>query len=165
MWIIDTLSRILHVGTAITLVGGSAFILFVVVPAANRLADDVRDGLVSDVWQRWKRFVHPGILIFLLTGFYNYLRAIEKHEGDSLYHALVGTKILIGLVVFFIAAALVGKSQALESIRQNRTKWLRIMILLAIVIVAISGFVKVRGVPDQAPQATAGATPASVDQP
>jgi hypothetical protein len=59
----------------------------------------------------------------------------------------MGVKILLALGVFFIAAALVGRSPALEPIRQNRAKWLRVLVALALIIVCISGFLKVRGLP------------------
>ena len=142
---LDIASRIVHVGTAITLVGGSTFILLVLMPSTRELADDARDKLSAAVMGRWKRFVHAGVLLFLVSGFYNYIRAIPNHKGDGLYHALLGTKMILALGVFFLAAALVGRSPALEGIRANRGKWLRLLVFLAAVIVCISGFVKVRG--------------------
>lgn len=148
MEIVDILSRILHVATAITLVGGSAFTAFVLLPSAKELPDDAHQQLAGAVKQRWKRIVHPGILLFLITGFYNYFRAVPLHKGDGLYHALVGTKIILAFAVFFIAAALVGRSEKLEPIRTNKAKWIKILVLLATVIVSISGFVKVRGIVD-----------------
>ena len=147
MLIIDIVSRIVHVGTAITLVGGSVFTLLVLMPSASQLADDAHNQLAANIKSRWKRFVHLGVLLFLLSGFYNYYRAFDGHRGDALYHALVGTKMLLAFAVFFIAAALVGRSEKLEPIRQSRGKWLTILVLLAATIVAISGFVKVRGIP------------------
>ncbi len=53
---------------------------------------------------------------------------MEKHKGDGLYHALVGTKILLALGLFFIASALVGRSAAFESMRASRAKWLKVMV-------------------------------------
>lgn len=145
MWAIDVLSRVVHVGTAIVLAGGSAFLLLVLLPALRELTEPARETLSSAVTSRWKRFVHVGIALFLLSGFYNYFRAIPLHRGDGLYHALVGTKMLLAFVLFFLAAALVGRTAKLESIRRDRGKWLKVIVLLAVVIVAISGYVKVRG--------------------
>ncbi|MEM9585781.1 MAG: hypothetical protein AAGA03_00755 [Planctomycetota bacterium] len=143
---LDTLSRITHVLTAITLVGGSIFTLMVLMPAAKTLSQDSHDQLRDAIGGRWKRFVHGGIGLFLLSGFYNYVRAIPAHKGDGLYHALLGTKMLLALGVFFLASALVGRSQGLARIRQNRGKWLKVLVAIAVVIVSISGYVKVRGV-------------------
>lgn len=148
MWIIDIVSRIVHVATAITLVGGSIFTLFVLLPSAKELSEESHAKLAAAVAGRWKRFVHIGVLLFLVSGFYNYIQAIPDHRGDGLYHALLGTKMLMALVVFFLAAALVGKSPKLEPIRRNRAKWLKVLVLIAATIVTISGFVKVRGAAD-----------------
>ena len=142
---IDVLSRIVHVGTAITLVGGTAFLRLVLIPIAERLPEDTHRQLSDAVQSRWKRFVHAGILLFLLSGLYNYMRAIPSHKGDGLYHALIGTKILLALAVFFIASALVGRSPALEPMRRAKRRWLAVLLALAIAIVCISGYLKVRG--------------------
>ncbi|TWU39941.1 hypothetical protein Q31b_32570 [Novipirellula aureliae] len=144
MFTLDVVSRIVHVATAITLVGGSAFLLFVLMPAAKQLEEAPHQQLSKLVMGRWKRFVHAGILLFLLSGFYNYYRAIAKHDGDGLYHALIGTKMLLALGIFFLASALVGNSAAFEGIRKNRAKWLGWVVFLAAIIVIISGYVKVR---------------------
>jgi len=148
MQILDTLSRIVHVGTAITLIGGSLFMLLVLMPAARQLSGDAHDKLAAEIQSRWKKFVGIGVVLFLVSGIYNYAQAIPNHKGDGLYHALIGTKIILSLVVFFIAAALVGRSPKLEPMRQNRRRWLTVLVLLATIIVAIAGFAKVRGVPD-----------------
>lgn len=142
--ILDAVSRFAHVGTAIALVGGSIFMRFVLMPAANQLPTDAHDHLRAAVLAKWKRFVHGGIALFLLSGFYNYMRLMGAHKGDKLWHMLVGIKILLAFVVFFVASALVGKSKSFEALRQQRAKWLGIVVLLALVIVAMSSFLKVR---------------------
>jgi len=151
---LDILFRWAHVGTAIVLLGGSVFMRFVLMPSADTLDDDTHAGLRSQVMGRWKRFVHMGILLLLVSGFYNYLVVmIPKHKGDGLYHALLGTKILLALGIFFLASALVGRSAKFEALRANRGKWLLVIVLLGAVIVAISGFLKVRPIPTKAPAA------------
>ena len=109
----EVISRWIHVGTAIVLVGGSVFMRFVLMPAASELPEDQHEALKKRVLGRWKRFVHTGILLFILSGGFNYFRAMPFHKGDKLYHPLIGTKILIALVIFFLISALVGKSAGL----------------------------------------------------
>lgn len=145
MFALDVLSRIIHVGTAITLIGGSAFMLLVLLPSAKLISDEAHETLAKAVTGRWKRFIHGGILLFLLSGFYNYVRAIPNHKGDGLYHGLLGVKMLLAFAIFFLASALVGRSAAFNKIRENRGKWLKVIVLFAAIIVGISGFVKVRG--------------------
>jgi hypothetical protein len=144
-----SLTRILHVGTAIVVVGGTFFIRFVLFPAATQnLSEDVHARLRSAVTGTWKKIVHAGIGLFILTGGINYYRVIAegKHKGDALYHALLGTKIILALVIFFIASALVGRSPAFEGMRRKAPQWMLVNLLLAAIIIAVSGFLRVRGI-------------------
>lgn len=142
---LDIFSRWVHVGTTIVLVGGSVFMRFVLSPAAASLPEAEHNALRERVIGTWKRFVHAGILLFLLSGFYNYLAVTRpKHDGDKLYHILMGNKILLAFIVFFIASALVGKSAAFQKMRDKRNTWLAVLVLLSAVIVGIAGFLKVR---------------------
>jgi hypothetical protein len=146
--ILYSVSRILHVATAIVVVGGTFFVRFVLFPAAaQNLTEDVHARLRSAVMAKWKRMVHVGIGLFLLTGGLNYYRVFAKgtHPKDPLYHALLGTKIILALVIFFLASVLVGRSPAFEGLRRSAPRWLLVNLLLAAVIIAISGFLRVRG--------------------
>ncbi len=145
--LLDTLSRFVHVSTAIVLVGGSIFMLWVLMPAALQISSSEHDKLRGLVVARWKRFVHLGIALFLISGLYNYMQAIPKHKGDGAYHALLGTKMLLAFAVFFIASVLVGRSTKFEAMRNARGKWLAIIILLSAIIVGISSYVKVNHPP------------------
>lgn len=142
IWI-DVVSRWFHVGTAIVLLGGAVFTRFVLLPSAMELSDAEHDKLRSGVLGRWKRFVHAGIALLLLTGFYNFIRAIPGHKGQGLYHALIGTKILLAFAIFFIASAMVGRSSMAQAMRKNALRWTGLIVLLGAVIVAISGYAKV----------------------
>ncbi|KAA1258776.1 hypothetical protein LF1_12990 [Rubripirellula obstinata] len=144
MFWIDVVSRIVHIATAITLVGGSVFTLLVLMPSAKTLDESVHQSLLASITGRWKRFVHGGVALFLISGFYNYFRAMPNHKGDGLYHALVGTKMILAFAVFFLAAAMVGRSNKLAFIRNSRKFYLTVLVILATVIVTISGYVKVR---------------------
>lgn len=141
---ITILSRWIHIGTAIVLVGGTCFLRFVLTPAAAQLAEAEHAKLKELVLNRWKKFVHGGIALFILSGFYNFIVVqVPKHRGDGRYHALVGTKILLAFVIFFLASALVGRSKSFEGMRKNAKSVQLIIILLAAVIVGISGYAKV----------------------
>lgn len=138
------LSRWTHVGTAIVLVGGTFFLRFVLTPVAAQLPDTEHAKLKSLVMAAWKKFVHVGIALFVISGFYNYLVvAAPLHKGDKLYHPLIGTKILLALAMFFIASALVGRSKTFEGMRRNSNSWQSVILVLATIVVGISGFAKV----------------------
>lgn len=145
MNIVDLISRWLHVGTAIVLLGGTAYIRFVLLPAAKELPEEAHQQLRELTRNRWKKFVHAGILLLLLTGFYNYFRAEPADLFRKQYHMLVGMKILIALVLFFVASALVGRSAAFAKMRQNPQRALGFALLMGAIIIGISGYLRVQG--------------------
>lgn len=142
---IDLVSRWVHVGTAIVLLGGATYIRFVLLPAARQLPDEAHQQLRALTSARWKKFVHAGIGLLLLTGFYNYLTAAPAAEFKKQYHMLIGIKMLIAFGVFFLASALAGRSKAFEKWRESPQKILGTLLVLGAVIVAISGYVKLQG--------------------
>jgi len=158
-FVLAVLSRWIHVGTAIVLVGGTTFMKLVVAPSLGGQATEV----MTEIRRRWKKFVHGGIALLLFTGFFNYLYlGAAAHKGDKLYHPLIGIKILLAFVVFFLASALVGRSAGTQKFRDNSGKWMTVVVLLSALIVAISGFIKVRPLPGAVAPTEAGATAAPV---
>jgi uncharacterized membrane protein len=138
--ILDLIARWAHVGAAIVLLGGSAFVRFVLMPAAEKLPEPEHDLLRAGIMARWKRIVMAGITLLLVTGFYNYL----SREGlPPRYHMLMGVKILLALGVFFLASALTGRSAGLAAIRRDAKTWLLVLIATATLVVAIAGYLKV----------------------
>src|SRR5690606_34339710 len=101
---VSVLSRWLHVGSAIVLLGGSVYLRYVLMPAAADLPEAEHQRLQQRLMGRWRKFVMAGIGLLLLSGGYNYVAvAIPTHKGQGGYHAFLGTKILLALVVFFLA--------------------------------------------------------------
>jgi uncharacterized membrane protein len=137
--IFGIVARWLHVGSAIVLLGGTICLKFVVAPVLKDQSQELRDAVRG----RWAKFVHGGIAGLLLSGGYNYIKAFPLHRGDALWHAMVDTKILLALGVFFIASVLAGRSKGTQKFRDNAGKWTSIAILLGVMIVAMSGIAKV----------------------
>ncbi len=139
-FVLALVSRWIHVGTVIVLVGGTTFMRYVAGPVLQGQSPE----LVDSIRGRWKKFVHGGIALLLISGFFNYFKAMPSHKGDGLYHALIGTKIILAFVVFFFASVLVGRSAGTQKFRDNAGKWTSIMLALSALIIAMSGVVKVR---------------------
>jgi uncharacterized membrane protein len=138
--------RWLHIGPAIVMVGGAFFMLFVLHPAISVLADDQRAQLRALIIKRWKLVVRTCVILFLVSGFYNYW-VVQRplHKGDGLYHGLMGLKMLLAIAIFFIAELMTGRTKLAEKVRQQMPKFLGINLSMALVIVLISGFLKTRG--------------------
>ena len=142
--ILTVLFRWIHVGVAVVLAGGAAFSWLVLVPAAAELPDAEHAALKERVQRRWKRIVMIGILLLLISGFYNYLQVTAPaHQGVGRYHMLMGIKILLAFVVFFLASVMTGRSATFEKMRQQPGKWLSILVILAGVVIALGGVLKV----------------------
>lgn len=143
--LIELLSRWVHVGTAIVLLGGSIFLRYVVMPSAQALPEAEHNQFRERMMARWKRIVMIGIALLLLTGFYNYI-GVDRVKPPR-YDMLMGIKILLALGVFFLASALTGRSAGLAGIRHNSARWLAVLIALAAGTVAIAGYLKVAAAP------------------
>jgi len=114
---------------------------FALVPGAGEALDaTAHDRLREAVRVRWARFVHASIALLLVTGSINFaILALPPKVEPIPYHPMFGVKVLAALAVFFIATALVGRSAALARMRQARKKWLTVSIVLAALIVLLSG--------------------------
>ena len=158
--VLQVIFRWMHIGPAIVLIGGTVFMLFVLLPAAREISDAEHLKLRAAVLKRWKNFVHGGIAFFLVSGIFNYVYVMApEHKGDGLYHALMGVKMLLALGVFGLAEIMVGRSKLADKLRQNSSKFLAINLTLAVIVLMLSGILKTRGVP---PQVTPVMQPAAV---
>jgi uncharacterized membrane protein len=142
---LDVLSRWIHIGTTVVLVGGAVFTRFVLVPALGELDTDVASQLKARIRRRWRYFVHVGIALLILSGLYN-LMAAKIADRVPLYHALIGIKILLAFAVFFLAEAMVGSSAAFEKMRDRPRFWFGMIVLLGSIVIGIAGYLKVRGI-------------------
>ncbi len=157
---VPLLMRWMHILSAITAVGGVVFLRFVLIPAAERVLDESTHAKLRDaVIGRWQKLVHLCILLFLISGFYNYL-VITRHDhaGQALYHALFGIKFLLALAVFGLAVALTSLKPWSQALRAKAKTWLLVLVVLALGIVLISGTMKLL------PKPGAGASTATVAQ-
>lgn len=144
---IGLVSRWLHVLAAIAAVGGTIFARFALLPSLQELPEAERKELHDRIRRRWSKVVMAAIGFLLLSGIYNFVMIarsplLDDEKFKPIYHALFGVKFVLALAVFFIASALVGRSPAFAGLRANAKKWLSINLLLAVLIVCISGFMR-----------------------
>jgi hypothetical protein len=139
--VISMIVRWFHIGAAITAIGGAAFVRIALRPAAHAtLTGDEHDNLHEAVRTRWLRVVHMCIAILLITGAVNfYLLALRTQVDPMPYHAVFGIKFLCAIAIFFIASALYGRAPGFAGMRAKSAKWLSILLLLAVVVIMLSG--------------------------
>jgi NADH:ubiquinone oxidoreductase subunit 6 (subunit J) len=62
---------------------------------------------------------------------------------DMIYNGLLLVKILLALAVFYLTAALAGRSARAEKMRQREVYWLNVLVVLMLLIVLIAGYMKI----------------------
>lgn len=151
--------RWIHISSVIVLVGGAVFIRLVLMRAAANLPEEAHRSLQKWVLDGWRKFVHPMVGLILLSGIYNLVVRVTKVE--PVWHAIFGLKLLLALYVLFVASALVGRSKALEPLRQRMPLFLAINIAIALLIVLLSNVLKSIPEKGKEPPATAFVQPSS----
>jgi hypothetical protein len=135
------ITRWLHIGAAIVAIGGAFFMRVALMPAANSTLDDATHAKLREALRkRWFIVVQTCIAILLVTGGINFVMlALPPKIEPMPYHAIFGVKFLAALGVFFIASVLVGRGEGMAKMRANRARWLTVLLVLAAVIVILSG--------------------------
>jgi putative copper export protein len=142
----NVLMRWLHVGAAVVGVGGTLMMRLVVLPALERLPNGGE--VLQAIRPAFKRLIHSAIGLLLLTGFYNYIavaipkvRAFREAVPNPMagYHAVMGGKILLSLVLFGIALALLAP---VPSFHENRKSWLSVNVVLGLAILALGAYLR-----------------------
>jgi uncharacterized membrane protein len=137
----NVLTRWLHVTSAVIGIGALVFLRLVLQPALAAQDPSVRQAVMDRVMPRFKRVIHSSIGLLLLTGVYNFMVVLPKVrvlEYRSLYHPIVGTKILLALILFGVITMALSSSPASGNMQGRRSGWVTLTIVLALVILLLS---------------------------
>ncbi len=150
--IVGIVLRWMHIFAAIALFGGTIFQRIALHPTVGELDAAQREIVAAGVRRRWSKVVMIAILFLLVSGLTNYILTVRNFKAlgavnpddnlPPLYHALWGVKVLLALVVFFFASVLAGRSEGTKHFRENAGKWLTVNLILATIIVGISGVLR-----------------------
>ncbi|MCL4694485.1 MAG: hypothetical protein KJ060_18500 [Candidatus Hydrogenedentes bacterium] len=133
-----------HILAAVTAVGGVLFIRFVLMPSAAAVRDDeTHQKLRAAIMKRWQHIVHTCILLFLISGLYNYLAVTRfLHDDQPAYHMIFGIKFLLAIVIFALALGLTSTKGWAKVFRGKSKMWTTLLAVLAIAVVALSGVLR-----------------------
>lgn len=120
---LPVLMRVLHILSAVTLVGGAIHWRFAMDP-------DAADGVAA---RAWKPFVWTTIGVLLASGIYNFL---HKTGLTPAYHAIFGIKILLALHVFAVGILLCRENNV------KRRRQLTGVVASGVIIVILSGVLR-----------------------
>lgn len=135
---INIVLRVLHVGSAIALLGGTLFFLVVMLPSLRLMEEGLRDSVLQIARKRFYRIAHPALLLLVLTGFYNFSQYLDDYKKASkAVHGLLGVKILLALIILFIVFA-----QTFGVLKGCPKRWAKINLALGVVIVILAAIVR-----------------------
>ncbi len=139
----------LHVGSVVLIVGGFFFFRVVLIPIANRLSD--QNTLISSALRRFSGIVWSALLTVLISGLYNVIAffrtartsATEAAASDySLYILVLGIKFFIVFLIYTLAIILTFPYPVFETVQKKPSPWLNILILLALITIFLSAFLR-----------------------
>ena len=139
------LFRWLHILAAIVAIGGMAFCRLALMPALKTLESDQRKQIHEAIRARWSKVVAGSIGLLLVSGGYNIWATIKADYYKGLpdyYIHVFAVKFVLAFGIFFIASALSGRGKATEKIRQNGGFWLTVNLVLALILVCLSGVLR-----------------------
>lgn len=138
--------RLFHLLGAAIILGGSVYSFFVTRRVLPMVAEADREAIREATRKRWAGLFMLGITLLLVTGLYTYMvYKIPQHKGQGSYHGVMGGKIVLAMVIFFVGSALAGRSPAFARLRANAGLWQLLNITLGIVVIALAGIA--HGVP------------------
>jgi uncharacterized membrane protein len=148
-------SRVLHILGAIVLVGGLFYLRMIVVPSVASGSSASADAWFGGRRAAWAKWVGIATLALIATGVFNYLEIRSAYDLATSYHMIAGIKILLALVLIFLASLLAGRSAAANQLRQRMKFWLSVCLIVGIVTVILGSVL--RSYP-HTPKALAGPT-------
>ena len=135
--------RYLHISGAVLAIGGIAFYITCLLPAARQLDDAARESLVKAAHHRFLRVLWLAIGLLVITGTVNWMANFEAYRRmGPMGNALIGTKVLLALIMFALVLA---RSAGLIQPRNPRLLPMINLHLGAIVIVLASILRVLRG--------------------
>jgi uncharacterized membrane protein len=144
-------SRLLHILGAIILVGGLFYLWAVVKNSPLPLREGPGEGSTGstnpDTYfggnrAAWAKWVGIASLFLLATGLWNFVSFVRANQLHFTYHILGTVKILLALVLMFLAALLAGRTAAADNLRRKWRTWLALTLLVGVITVAVGSFMR-----------------------
>ncbi len=139
MEVLELVLRWTHIFGAIILVGGVILMRCAYLPA---IAAEAAPEFANLFRRRWSKLVMISSGLLLVSGLINFILVVKNFNVPSSYHAAFGIKFILVFLVFFLSAALSGRSGLAEKLRQKERFWLTVNLILAVLVVCLAGLMK-----------------------
>ncbi len=136
---VELIFRWMHVLPAAFLAGGILFARLVLSdPASTEPFFDRNEA----ARKKCAMLIGIATMALLISGSWNFYSKLVTFRLGGLYHGMFSLKLVIGMVVFYLAAMLAGRGQRAKRFRAREHHWLNVLSALVIVLVLIGGVMK-----------------------
>lgn len=130
--------RVLHIVGAAGFVGGALFAVVSLLPASKKVDKEKRGEFLFAAQRRSYRVLHPSMILLLISGLYQYATSIETYSDvGPRMHMVLGLKILVALVAFFILGA-----QTARLLKDKQGRWWGLMALLGLIVIVLASYAR-----------------------
>ncbi|HKT11351.1 MAG TPA: hypothetical protein VJW77_05945 [Terriglobia bacterium] len=136
----STFMQWVHLSAAVICVGGMAFMLLALFPAAVRLEQEQRDSLLNGVLGRFRWVSWSMILLLVGSGLYNVKLVWLVPWGP--YWRFLAIKIALALAVFLIILCLTIPLRVFDGFRRRLKQWVYAAFWLALIVILISAYLR-----------------------
>lgn len=163
-FVFELVLRWAHILPAIILVGGTLYMVFALHPAMQATEFAEKPELKNAIRTRWAKVVMICAGIVVLSGIVSLgYQAMKYKFPQHYYHGVAGAKLLLALVILYIASLLTGRSKNAEKFREKEGFWLKLNASLAVILVLMAGTLRIA---DRVPKSADSAdSPAPVASP
>jgi uncharacterized transporter YbjL len=141
MLTLNLIMRWLHIFSAITAVGATIFLRLVLIPSLTGLPDEARALLLKNMSGRLRTLIHSAIGGIIISGLYN--THVLWKTSIAPYALVYVVKVSLALIIFIVAISLTSSRPKWAAFQANRKKWLAVNVILAVIIVALSSYLRV----------------------
>ena len=140
MDVLPLVSRIIHIFSAVALVGGWIFLLVGVLPALRLVEASLTESIIELAARKYYRVTHLACVLLVVTGAYNWYLNLPIYRNEKIKAAinpLIGTKALIGIVIVMIVFL-----SAFKVLPGSPTRWAKVNLVLATVVIILAAVVR-----------------------
>jgi len=140
MTIVNLLMRWLHIFSVITLVGATVFLRLTLLPSLAAVTDEARKAVIQSLSRRLRALIRAAIAGAMLSGVYNTI--LLSKTAVPPYGFVYALKMALSGAVFLVATIFTSSKPRYADFQANWRKWLGLNLALAIVIVALSAWLR-----------------------
>ncbi len=162
MYALDLILRLMHILGAIILIGGIIFQKFALRPALGSSAESLKDTAFEILRRRAALLTMTAALLLLVSGLVNTaLISMRYRFPDGEYNILLGIKLLLAIVIFWLASLLTGRSQTAQKIQAKAGTWLNVLLVCSLILLGLAAAMRMA---DREPKVDEVVAPESAEE-